>query len=402
VTESAQSNEKINTVLTYISENPPTFEDDFSAKDMVWGSTSEGLAIFALVEQGVLTITDHAEDVDWTSDHAIPGLSFPVNKLFNARDFVLEYDFSFYSGVDSIGVHLRSTETLNTGYKIFFSADGTWRLAYYDDSVISSGKYSFKDGFNTFRLIVQDSHLVFFLNNELIHEADDLLLSGTTNRIILAGNHGSQARFDNIKFWNLDGVEITTSHLSPIPTTTRTQSPHDWVTDFAEPILQDIQSREPDFQDDFERKTNFWEPSDFCAANVKVANGVMDILSPCHIYWTRNYDNFVVSFDYRSQSANGSNIRFYVRQSFPPEGCFFHFATGGASWVCEPSIIDLGNFTDLSTNHALIIVRNNQFALFLNDKPIDMIQVEALKWGNSMLENGTQVQIDNFKLWRIE
>jgi WD40 repeat protein len=34
------------------------------------------------------------------------------------------------------------------------------------------------------------------------------MLTGTTNRISVAGRHGSEVDFDNIQFWNLEGVEI--------------------------------------------------------------------------------------------------------------------------------------------------------------------------------------------------
>ena len=93
---------------------------------MVWGGTSEGLAIFALVDGGVLTITDHAEDTGdggMKPDHAVPGTTFPINGLLDARDFALQFDFKFETDhtVKSVAVQFRSRE---------FSIDhsGAWTL----------------------------------------------------------------------------------------------------------------------------------------------------------------------------------------------------------------------------------------------------------------------------------
>lgn len=186
-------------------ELQPTFEDDFSQADMVWGGTSEGLAIWALVDGGELMITDHAEDVDWTSDHAVRGLTFPTNGLFDAGNFLFEFDYSFRS-VYEIGIRFRSSRDLESGYKFYAIQGGGWVLS--QEKVIESGSYLENGGSNHIRLLVVDQYLAVILNNELKFVTDDLTSIGTTNRIWVSGEHGSEALFDNVKFWNLDGVDF--------------------------------------------------------------------------------------------------------------------------------------------------------------------------------------------------
>ena len=189
------------------SEIQPTFEDDFSQADMVWGGTSEGLAIWSLVEGGELTISDHVEDVGWTPDHAVPGLTFPTNGLFNAGNFLFEFDYTFTDNdPDEIGIQFRSTRDLESGYKFYSVWGGGWVLS--QENTIEYGSYLEKGGFNHIRLLVVDQYLAVFLNDELKFSADDLTSFGTTNRIWVSGDQGGEAIFDNVKFWNLDGVNF--------------------------------------------------------------------------------------------------------------------------------------------------------------------------------------------------
>jgi hypothetical protein len=194
------------TVLAYFAAQPPTFEDDFSAPDMVWGETSEGLAIVDLVDGGVLTITDHAEDTGDDGlgpDHAIPGTTFPTNELLAARDFALQFDFNFESDlvVDSVSIQFRALE---------FSIDynETWTLFDTSNSEkvrITGGKTNLQSQNNTLLIVQYIENLGIYLNNTLLYSKDDIPPTDGVNRILVLGDHGSSMDFDNFKFWSLDG-----------------------------------------------------------------------------------------------------------------------------------------------------------------------------------------------------
>jgi len=202
--------------LVYIESEIPTFEDDFSTADLsVWGLTSEIIRIDdELVYGGKLTVTDHHEQPGGgvPNDHAVPGLTFPTNGLFQAENFALQFDFSFLTTnpVNKIGVQFRSPYNQNTGYSINFSQTGSWALTQNDGATaISNGRSTLNYRYNALLLIVRGQYLTVVLNDEIIYEANDLDSFGTFTEItILGGSHGTEGEFDNVKFWNLDGVDF--------------------------------------------------------------------------------------------------------------------------------------------------------------------------------------------------
>jgi len=192
-------------VLAYFAGQAPTFEDDFSKSDMVWGGTSEGVAIFALVESGVLTITDHAEDTGggMKPDHAVTGTTFPINGLFNAEDFALQFDFNIETDnpANSVAMQFRS-------HKFSIDRSGAWTLFDTSESKkirITGGNVNLQPQKNAFLIVMYGENLGVYLNNTLVYSANDIPHSKKVNEITVAGRHGSSVDFDNFKFWNLDG-----------------------------------------------------------------------------------------------------------------------------------------------------------------------------------------------------
>jgi serine/threonine protein kinase len=193
------------TVLAYFATESPTFEDDFSIPNMVWGETSEGLAIVDLMDGGVLTITDNSDDTGDDSsepDYTIPGTTFPTNELLDASNFALQFDFNLETdeAVNSFAIQFRSHE---------FSIDynDAWTLIDNRNSEtvrIAFGKVNLQSQNNTLLIVVYIENLGIYLNNALLYSADDIPITGAINRISVSGDHGSSMEFDNLKFWDLD------------------------------------------------------------------------------------------------------------------------------------------------------------------------------------------------------
>jgi hypothetical protein len=202
-------------ILDYIETQPPTFEDDFSQADMVWGGTSEGLAIFQFVEDedgGVLQISDSARTGDgrMPPDAYKPGVSFPVNGLLDAAAFALQFDFSIQD-LDEIGVTFLSADQQSTNYKLSIMRSLSWNLTQNNGAnVISSGRTTLVPAYNTLLLIVHNQNLVVYLNDNLLYEDHDLVLWGDKNMMTAAGEQDQRdsGRIDNVKFWNLDSVDF--------------------------------------------------------------------------------------------------------------------------------------------------------------------------------------------------
>ncbi len=191
-------------VLAYFAVQSPTFEDDFSTIDDEWGDTSEGLAISSLVDGGALRVTDHVQKTAGTKpDHAISGTTFPVNSILDARDFGLQFDFNFETeqAVNTVAVQFRSHE-------FTIDDDGVWTLFEISGSKknrITGGNTELQPGRNTLLIVLYSGNMGVYLNDDLLHSADDIPLASTGNRIVVSGDHGSSMEFDNVKFWDLDG-----------------------------------------------------------------------------------------------------------------------------------------------------------------------------------------------------
>ena len=196
------------TVLAYFASQAPTFEDDFSIikLDEVWSTTSEGLSITELVSDGLLIITDHAQatkDKKLGRDYTLPGITFPVNGLFEARDFALQFDINFETElvVDGMTVQFRSHE-------FRLNPDGHWTLYDVNGSQqirVTGGSASLPPGMNTLLVVSYVNNLGIYINNNLLYSVNDLPTNGRTNMILVTGSNGSSMEFDNFKFWDLDG-----------------------------------------------------------------------------------------------------------------------------------------------------------------------------------------------------
>jgi tetratricopeptide (TPR) repeat protein len=193
-------------IRTYMTGHAPTFEDDFSTPDMVWGSNSEGFLIYAWVKDGVLTIRDNVEIGEGMKpDYHVPGVTFPTNGLLNASNFALQFDFVFETKipVDIVAVKFRS-------YEIRFVSPGDWYLYEIGNTQkppITGGHNSLKPLENTLLIIAYNENLAIYLNGTLFYATNEIALSGSKNTITLTGADFTMD-FDNFKFWDLEGVDF--------------------------------------------------------------------------------------------------------------------------------------------------------------------------------------------------
>jgi hypothetical protein len=192
------------TALAYLESTTPTFEDDFSKPDMVWGGNSGGYAIYAMVKDGVLIMHDRGSREDSIPD--VPGEIFPTNGLLNASNFALQFDFVFETQkpVDSVAVQFRS-------YELLFNHSGEWTLYKNNGSSqtdMDGGREYLKPSKNTLLIIAHNENLAAYLNGALFYTANDITLDGRENTITVTGEYFSEMDFDNVKFWNLEGVDL--------------------------------------------------------------------------------------------------------------------------------------------------------------------------------------------------
>ena len=226
--------DSIEPIYAYINSQPATFEDNFLAPKYEWGNSSEGIPVHSLIQNGFLFLgdridTDYAGDL-YSPDYKVPGVSFPTTGLFDASDFALQFNFAF-NDLDTTSFQFRSTVAHDTGYQASFSRDGSWNLIQFPDGTFISegnesfvkctapknqqaaespgGYYASSPGYCKWLFIAKGNKLFIVLNDEMIYEGDDLNSSGRTNTLsIFSSYDGARGRFDDFKFWNLDGVDF--------------------------------------------------------------------------------------------------------------------------------------------------------------------------------------------------
>jgi tetratricopeptide (TPR) repeat protein len=201
------------------------------------------------------------------------------------------------------------------------------------------------------------------------------------------------------------------------PTVAATPQP-DWVTGFAQPILDAIASRPPDFQDDFDDKSGLWQVWRGCGA-MEFLEGEL-VLRNCSVYRDHmDYPDIVAELDcrflpettadvaywgliFRTQInlASGYALRIWHDGRVEPTGF-----EGG-----QPSFSDGAN-PDVQPNHLLLIAKGSRFAFYVNDRPLTYVEDDRNRWGTIVFELPTGyeytygkpvvVALDSFRLWDI-
>ena len=84
---------------------------------------------------------------------------------------------------------------------------------------MENGLNSLKQDANTIILAVRDNNLAVWVNGKLLFTQSDIGLPGIKNAFIKT-RQGGNIRIDNVKFWNLDGIELDQSGGGAIPVST--------------------------------------------------------------------------------------------------------------------------------------------------------------------------------------
>lgn len=226
----------------------------------------------------------------------------------------------------------------------------------------------------------------------------------------------------------------TASPTEAVPTQTSvpTNTPDPLVEQaslFAEPILETIANRPPDYEDDFSDPNSGWDIRSYAAGQrsgkVGYEDGeyflIADAASAQHPdvhSWLQipglSVSDFVMEFDFRLVTAGIGAIY----PSFRLQGKDVYVANLGLDGLVSLNTETIDGYkvlaeaqTDLfrigTDVHIGIIAKGPQIALYLDNQPVLMAQEKFLDHGGVILGiwNGTdtpmQVNFDNFKVWNI-
>ncbi len=194
-----------------------------------------------------------------------------------------------------------------------------------------------------------------------------------------------------------------------------------WVQGFAQPILDDVHSRQPNFEDDFsvlEGKYFRWSGA---LPGVTFTEDVMHINTGENEWVAASGSltatDFVLEFDFtpriisagsgatnnfRGEEKGGYNFGFNLGD----DGCWMGTLPAGQEWglvaECQSSQVGLNEITSV-----IIIAKGNQFAFYANNEPL--LYVEDGTFSGDYVDigvyapNGTaEVDFDNVRFWDLK
>jgi hypothetical protein len=191
------------------------------------------------------------------------------------------------------------------------------------------------------------------------------------------------------------------------------------VTGFAQPILDTIASRAPNFQDDFHDKSGGWQSEYWFGCDMEYTGGELVITSGYSCMARRaniDYPDFVLEIDGRFLHSTVSDSYWFVafRELKGPNHSIVVRYDGLVEIIFEQPGENEGLRFDGAahsgdqSNHLLLIAKGWKFAFYVNGLPLYYAENTQMRIGANYLwvQNPTSsgkaaVAFDNFKIWDI-
>ena len=203
--------------------------------------------------------------------------------------------------------------------------------------------------------------------------------------------------------------------VTPAPTITPTPLP-EWVTNFAQPILNAIANSPPNFQDDFHDKSEGWQSEKWLGCNLTFTGGELVVSSEYSCLARRvniDYPDFVLEVDGRFLPGTVSDSYWFV--AFRDLEGLEHSIVVRYDGVVEISLyessgtggrrFDGAAHSGNQSNHLLLVAKGWKFAFYVNGLPLYYAENTHIRIGGNFLWVQTQekaiVAFDNFKIWDI-
>lgn len=395
-------------ILRYINDNSPTFEDDFSSPNPAWGNI-----LFSNYENPLI---NYVSDNQLNIPGGVVNASFPLNDLFDATNFALSFNIEVggSSGgpgsTSGVGIKFRSDSNRNSFYSFEISPTAkSWRI------IQSTGGYNqlqsgiLGSSVNEVSLIVFDDRAVIFLDGQLSASIDDIDSANSTNFISIKtwqnGTSIEPFNFDNFQFWNLDGVEIEFDAFEHQGT--QTYNNPSWVTDFVNPVLDYVENRPPDYDDNFEISSNIWKLPGISEFQKSVVDGEM-IVNGTVENTMITYHDYMIDVNIRHVTAgrggiefdNGSLVRCDIWVS--NEGESVHFSCSDPSdFEITPGNAEITTLRLIVKGSRIAIIVNQQPVAYIEDENFRLYRGEKPSVSLSTYDGGVTTAFSNFRAWNL-
>jgi alpha-tubulin suppressor-like RCC1 family protein len=383
----------VETVIYYINNAPPDFEDDFFTQKEEWGNLDQGVSI----TEGVLRM-DLTETDGWAGD--------PLQ----GEDVAIQFEFTpivTYEGA-MVYLFLRQTEDGNCYQVGFQMEDGSWQIRKHSGetgnvTVIAEGQSeSIAIGEATNVLIIaQGEQISVFLNDQPLAYIQDNEFCGDWNPIGVDSLSGhSIVEFDNLRFWRLTSFEA-----------------------FADPILDTLVDIPAHLTSDFSSPAGgvyTWNCTDIIKC--EIVDGVMrlnvDRNEGINLFGEPlNVADFVLEVEINPEDIAGDSGLIFAFHGSDTGFYSFNigFTTGNWDinrfWFHENGVERLMEGTTNpiyqgSWARFRFIARNDQFAVYLDDAPLICFRDSTFDGNRNEFQPYSNqgllvLKFDNAKLWDL-
>ena len=193
--------------------NPPTFVDDFSTGKSDWGDIQKNDDVYPLSDD----IVDGRLNLSMAPEEST-NYTWPINGLLNAEEFIIDFDFEFVQKSWQpnnvvFGYKFLKIDGEDSEYNLKLVADGTWEIVAnkvggngYE--VADAGTYSTVGTQKVLLSVFDQNKILFMINNQPVALIEGIAKNGNSNYFYFSSHDGrAEINFDNIQFWNLEGVE---------------------------------------------------------------------------------------------------------------------------------------------------------------------------------------------------
>lgn len=411
-------------ILTAITNRPPDYDYDFSEPEDGWITGSDGNSTRKYVDGEYVVIVEPNQGTG-----AGPGKDF----LFS--DFVTEVNARIISAADPGGwgfIFREQPFPQSSRYHINFDNIGLSLFldtgSYTDLFHLQGAPVQPAPEMNHLLVIAKGPTVAIYVNDEPVTVVQDTTLSsGIVSLGIHAGDQETEVHIDDFKIWDIS--ELTDSEVNPQAAQARA---------FAEPILQAVADKAPDFEDDFSTINPNWQIDTFDSSCGEIANGRLRIsILPermgqqsdgrytcgAHNPNLLTVTNFVFEIDLtqmESEIQGFAGIQWrhtYHYDQVDDDGYYrVEVSVPGNHWVLTKSSTSPLGGTSLETlqewqgtgsGRIRVVALGNQFAVYINEAPIFYLQDDHNSTGEIDLllnapDGPVSVEYDNVKLWNLD
>ncbi len=258
---------------------------------------------------------------------------------------------------------------------------------------------------NEVLIMVIEDQISVFANDQLLYSFFDQEGSLGYNQQQLVADAYNTCAFDNYKIWNLEGVEFGQDESENQGS--QTNDDPAWVTDFVDPVLDYVENRSPDFEDNFEKNSTIWKLPDTSEYQKSVVDGEM-LVNGFVENTMITYHDYMIDVNFRHVTAGIGGVEFdngslvvcslWVVNDLET----VHFSCSDPSdFKITPGRSKMVNLRLIVKGAKIAVIINQQPIIFIEDENFRLYRGEKPRILLNSYDGDRTIAFSNFKAWNL-